>query len=566
MNPTAQLLQPEICELVRDGRWSELREILHDLPAADTADILADMSPEEAALAFRFLLRDDAAQIFSYLTPETQEEIISKLGNEAAVRVVEGMSADDRAKLLDELPGPIAQRIVASLSPEERRVTQAILGYPPRTVGRLMTPDYIRVHPEWTCGATIDNIRKFGKDAETINVLYVVDEQGRLVDDIRLRQVILAPPEAPLSSLMDGNYYGLKADQPQEEAVQMMARYDRTALPVVDSQGVLVGMVTVDDVVDVAQQTATEEMQKMGGVEALDEPYNTIPFVRLVRKRVTWLAALFVGEMFTASALGFFESELERTVVLSLFIPLIVSSGGNSGSQASSLIIRALALREIKLEDWWKVMRRELACGLALGLILGFMGFVRIHIWQWAGFANYTVHYHLVGLTIMGALIGIVLWGSVVGAMLPFLLKKLKLDPAQSSAPFVATLVDVTGIVIYLTVAMAVLHATLLAPAKFQDAAIPAGTAEATVESSLADPRGDPFVYLDVQTDEQKARGQGTRVKVPLEGLPGGVIPTSGTRIRLDLTADKATRLEVIRSPIEGERGGAPGSDPVEGH
>ena len=547
MNPTAQLLEPEIRELVRDGLYSELREALHLLPHADVAEILAAMPSNDAAVAFRFMPRDDAAEAFAYLLPEDQEDIIAALGNEAAVRVVEAMSADDRARLLDELPEGVAHRIVGSLSPEARKTTQAILGYPARSVGRLMTPDYIAVRPDWNIAQAVDHIRRVGRDAETVNVVYVVDEQGKLIDDLRLRQIIFADPNATVESIMNRQFVTLRAEQDQSEAVAALTHYDRVALPVIDSRGVLLGIVTHDDVADVAQAEVTEDMQKMGGLEALDEPYTTIPFTRLVRKRVSWLAALFIGEMFTASALGYFEDELERTVVLSLFIPLIVSSGGNSGSQASSLIIRAMALREISVRDWWKVLRREIACGAALGLILGIMGLIRIHFWQWTGMANYTVHYHLVGLTVMCALLGIVLWGSIVGAMLPFILKKFKLDPATSSAPFVATLVDVTGIVIYLTVAMAILHSTLLAPAKFTEQPIPGGTAEAIVDSVMEDPQGDPFVFVEVQTPEQKAKNEGTRVKVPLTGLPDGKKPVEGQRVLLHLQADKAASIEYIK-------------------
>jgi magnesium transporter len=316
---------------------------------------------------------------------------------------------------------------------------------------------------------------------------------------------------------------------------------------VADSQGVLVGMVTVDDVVDVAQQTATEEMQKMGGVEALDEPYMATPLMSLIKKRVTWLAVLFVGEMFTASAMGYFEHQLERTVVLSLFIPLIVSSGGNSGSQASSLIIRALALREITLADWWRVLKRELVSGVALGGFLGVLGFVRIHIWQLTGMANYTVYYHLVGVTIMCAVMGIVLWGCIVGAMLPFVLKKIKLDPATSSAPFVATLVDVTGIVIYLSVAMLVLRGTLLKTPTFEEVQIPAGLVEAVVRDTVADPEGEPFLEIVVQTDEQTSTGSATRVRVPLAGVPGGVAPVAGSRVRMKMEADHASSFEIVK-------------------
>lgn len=547
MNPTAELLKPEVEELVREQRYAELREALHLVHPADIAEILGSLDPAEAAVGFRFLQRDDASAAFAYMPPETQEALIGRLGDEAAVGVIEGMSADDRARLVDELPESVAQRIVASLSPEKRQATQAILGYPPRSVGRLMTPDYVTVRPDWTVARTLDHVRRHGKDAETVNVVYVVDAEGRLVDDMRLRQLLFADPAATIESLMNRSFVVLRADQPQEDAVSMMARYDRTALPVVDRRGALIGIVTYDDVADVAQQQATEEIQKIGGSEALEDPYMATPLMLLVRKRITWLAALFVGEMFTASAMGHFEHELERTVVLSLFIPLIVSSGGNSGSQASSLIIRALALREITLPDWWRVLRREVAAGTMLGLGLGALGLIRIHVWQWMGLANYTAYYHQVGITILCAVFGIVLWGCIVGAMLPFLLKRIKLDPATSSAPFVATLVDVTGIILYLSVAMLALRTTLLKPPEFVEVALPAGSAEAVVDSWVADPQGAAFVEIIVRSDAQVAAGQATRLRVPLTGLPGGKVPERGTRVRLDLRAAEADHLEVVK-------------------
>lgn len=464
MNPTAELLQPEVRELIHQGRFEELREALHLVPPADVADILAALDPKDAAVGFRFLQRDDAADVFAYLNAEKQEELIRELGAEASVSIIEAMSPDDRARLIDELPGEVAQRIVASLSPESRKVTQAILGYKPGTVGRLMTPDYVAVRPHWTIAQALEHIRRFGRDAETVNVIYVVDNDGRLIDDMRLRQLLFADPAQTVESIMTRSFYSLRADEDQEAAVAAMNRYDRIALPVVDSRGVLVGIVTADDVADIAQAEATEDIQKLGGVEALRDPYMSVPILTLVRKRGGWLAVLFIGEMLTASAMGYFEDEIRRAVVLSLFIPLIVSAGGNSGSQASTLIIRALSLSEISLADWWRVLRRELACGALLGAGLGAIGFVRVLVWGrlgWFDDAGNT-HYQLLAATILASVLGIVLWGAIMGSMLPFALKRFGLDPATSSAPFVATLVDVTGIVIYFACASAILSGTLL--------------------------------------------------------------------------------------------------------
>jgi magnesium transporter len=464
VNPTAQLLEPEVRELIREGRFSELREALHGIPAADVADILGELSPSEGAVGFRFLLRDDAGEVFAYLPAERQEQMINELGQEGALRVVEAMEPDDRVKLLDELPGEVCQRIVGSLSPEKRKVTQAILGYPVRSVGRLMTPDYVKVRPEWSVAKALEHVRKTGRDAETVNVVYVIDDMGRLIDDVRLRQLLFAEPDQTVESVMNRQFVALRADQPQEDAVRAMSRYDRLALPVTDSRGVLVGIVTADDVADVAEAEATEDIQKLGGLEALDEPYSTITLWRLIKKRGGWLAALFLGEMLTASAMTYFNDELSRAVVLGLFLPLIISSGGNSGSQASTLIIRAMALGEVGLRDWFRVFRRELTCGVVLGVFLGVIGFVRILLWRGLGWdqGKYTEHYNKVAMTVMVSLVGVVLWGTLMGSMLPFLLRKARLDPATISAPLVATLVDVTGLIIYFTTALLILRGTLL--------------------------------------------------------------------------------------------------------
>jgi len=465
VTPTAELIQPEVQELVRDGAYGELRAALRGIPSADVADILASLQPDQAAVCFRFLPRDDAGEVFAYLDSELQELLVVKLGD-SALRVIEGMSADDRVRLLDELPPEVAQRLITSLPTEERKQTQAILGYPSGSVGRLMTPDYIRLRPEWTIQYALDHVRRYGKDAETINVMYVVDDKGVLIDDIRLRTLLLADPAQSVESLMTRNYIALRADQAQEEAVRAMARYDRIAMPVVDSRGVLLGIVTIDDVQDVAEEEATEDIQKIGGVQALEEPYITMPVIGLVKKRAPWLALLFMSELLTTSALGHFEGEIAKAAVLATFIPAIISSGGNSGSQASTLVVRALALQEIKLNDWLRVLWRELQCGLILGLMVGMMGFIRINIWGALGlFAKDSPeasHFTVLAIAISTTLVGVVLWGSIMGAMLPFLLKRCRLDPATSSTPFVATLVDVTGILIYFSCAILILSNTIL--------------------------------------------------------------------------------------------------------
>jgi magnesium transporter len=350
------------------------------------------------------------------------------------------------------------------LSPEERLLAQELLAYPEHSVGRLMTLDFVAVHPEWTVLQSLDYIRKHGFDRETLSMVYVTDETGRLIDDIRVRRFLLAGPEIPVKSLMDGNFVALHPHDDRKKALEIFRQFDRVALPVVNDENKLIGIVTADDMLDVASELTTEAIQKLGGTEALDEPYITIPLHRMIRKRAGWLIALFISEMLTTTAMTHFSDELDKAVVLALFIPLAMSSGGNSGSQASTLAIRAMALGEFKLREWWKVLRREIVVGFSLGAILGVIGFFRVTIWSLVDLHFYgTTPYGTpetwpyVAATVGTALVGIVLWGSIMGAMLPLIIKRCGLDPAVSSAPLVATLVDVTGIIIYFNVAAFIL-------------------------------------------------------------------------------------------------------------
>jgi magnesium transporter len=330
-----------------------------------------------------------------------------------------------------------------------------------------MTPDFIAVHDDWSVKEVLDYVRENGQDSETLNVIYVVDERGKLIDDLRIREFLLKPLEASVAEIRDQTFVALNVNDSQENALNIFRKYDRTALPVVDSTGVLVGIVTTDDMLDVAEEEATEDIQKFGGLEALEEPYMRIPLWKMVRKRAGWLVILFLGEMLTATAMSSYQDEIAKAVVLALFLPLIISSGGNSGSQASTLIIRAMALGEVTLRDWWRVMSRELQAGLALGLILGAIGALRVAVWSVLGERYfhrelYGAHWPLVALTVGIALIGVVLWGSLSGSMLPFILRRVGADPATSSAPFVATLVDVTGLVIYFSIALVIMHGAML--------------------------------------------------------------------------------------------------------
>ncbi len=416
---------------------------------------------EKEAVVFRLLPREQAAQTFGYLPIERQQELLKAMAHEEVVGILNDMSDDDRTELLEELPAQVTQKLLNSLSPEERRRASQLLGYAENSVGRLMTPHFVRVRPHWTVAQALEHIRRYGTDSETMSSVYVIDENGKLVDDLRIRQILLASADTLISDLMDSRFVALKATDDQEVAVEAFKETDLSALPVTDTQGALIGIVTVDDIFDVAEEEATEDIHKIGGTEALDEPYMEVAIPSMVRKRATWLIVLFISEMLTATAMGKFETEIAKAVVLSIFVPLVISSGGNSGSQASTLIIRAMALGEVTLKDWWHVMRREILSGLMLGGILGTIGFIRISTWA-VLFHSYGEHWPLLALTVGLALIGIVLWGTLSGSMLPFLLRRVGLDPATSSAPFVATLVDVSGLIIYFTVAAIVLRGTLL--------------------------------------------------------------------------------------------------------
>lgn len=456
-----RLIQPEVVELIEKREFLLLRELLIEWETEDAAELISNLPESEQAIVFRLLPRDLAAETFEYLDPEAQKNLIRALLKEEVAELLNEMSPDDRTALLEDLPGTVVKELISLLSPEERQIARELLGYPPGSIGRLMTPDYISVRPEWTISQVLSHIRRVGRGSETLDVISVVDQKGKLLDDLHIHDILLAEPEQAVADLMDDHVVALFVNDSQEETVGVFRKYDRFVLPVTDADGVLLGIVTADDVLDVAEEEATEDIQKFGGMEALEEPYLRIPLLDMVKKRAGWLVVLFLGEMLTASALGFFEAELQRAVVLALFLPLIISSGGNTGSQAATLIIRAMALGEVTLVDWWRVMRREIVSGVLLGCILGSFGFLRITLWSL--FSDvYGPHWLLVGFTVGFSLIGVVLWGTLSGSMLPFALRMMGFDPATSSAPFVATLVDVTGIIIYFSVSYLVLSGTLL--------------------------------------------------------------------------------------------------------
>jgi len=460
--PDQSSVKHDIAVLIDRKDLAALKKFLEPWLPSDLAPIIADLPVGELASLFRVASRELGATTFTYMPLEEQKKLLKLLNQEQAAALLNALPPDDRTAFLNELPLDVAMQLLSMLTPDERQVAQSLLAYPEHSVGRMMTLDYVAVRPEWSVRDALDYIREHGYDRETLNVVFVVDDRGHLIDDIRVRRFLLSPLDRPVSSLLDGNFTMLSPTDDREKALGLFKQFDRVALPVVDENKKLIGIVTVDDMLDVAEEEATEDIQKMGGTEALDEPYTTIALHRMVKKRASWLVILFLGEMLTATALKYYEGELAKAIVLSLFLPLVVSSGGNAGSQAATLVIRALALGEFKLRDWWRIMRRELVAGLALGVILGAIGFIRITVWSLLFPNTYGEHWVLVATTVRTALVGIVMWGSLMGSMLPLIIKRVGFDPATSSAPFIATLVDVTGLIIYFSVAFMIMRGTML--------------------------------------------------------------------------------------------------------
>jgi magnesium transporter len=451
----------KVSKLIEDRDLHALRDSLLALAPVEVAELFNSLSDEERVLIFRILPREVAAEIFAELDLELQRTILNGLGDKQTARLLYEMAADDRTALLEEIPAEVARQLLALLPKEDRDVALTLLGYPEGSVGRLMSPDFLTIHEDWKVREVFDHIRAHGRESDSLDTLYVVDAKGVLVDEVAVKNVLLASLEDEVASLMNYKFEALSVHSDQELAVELFKKYDRPTLPVVDAQGVLLGIVTVDDILDVQEEEITEDIQKLGGSEALEDAYIRTPIATLIRKRASWLIVLFVGEMFTTSAMASFEGEIQRAVVLALFVPLIISSGGNSGSQASTLVIRALAVGEIRTRDWWRVLRRELITGGSLGGILGIVGFLRIVIG--AQFSEvYGEHWFLLALTVLISLTGVVTLGTLAGSMLPLILKRLRLDPATSSAPFVATLVDVLGLMLYFSIAALLLAGSML--------------------------------------------------------------------------------------------------------
>ena len=453
-------LQLEFEEVLQKNDPLEIRHFLDKQNISDIADLVYEYPDYESNILAGMSVHR-AAGVFRILDFSIQKRIIQTLAPSKTAELLNELPADDRTSFLEELPNNAVRELIKLLDNEERKITLSLLGYPENSVGRLMTPDYVYVYESNTVQEVLEIIRRVGKNSETIDVIYVINQKGELLDDIRIREFILAAPDKKVKDLMDDRGISLNAYQDQEEAAEIFKMNNRVALPVVSNNNTLLGIITIDDILWVTGEEFSEDIQKIGGTEALEQPYLDISLIKLFKKRVVWLIVLFIGELMTISAMHQFEDEIAKVVVLATFIPLIISSGGNSGSQAATLIIQAMALREISIGDWWQIMKREIFSGLLLGLTLCILGITVIFLWNsWSQvFGEY---YLSIALTIGLSLIGVVLWGTLVGSMLPLLLKRLGADPAASSTPFVATLVDVTGLIIYFSVAFLILSGKLL--------------------------------------------------------------------------------------------------------
>ena len=450
-------------KLLKGELWSIIRpEDDKDIHPSDVADILNTLPANSAIASFATFPEKKKALLFAYLDHYLQQKIIASLDKGEAEFILEHINSTDRYSFFISLTPLDRSKYLEYLDSKNKKATQDMLGYPRQSVARLVNTDFAAIKADMTIAEANEHLRKYHKDSDTANVIYVVDAEGKLIDDIPVRRLVLNDPAKHIRDIMDGVVIKLNIKDKADEAVAKCKQYDRTVLPVTNDDNLLVGVITVDDLMDIAEQHTTREIQRFGGVESLEYPYVKTPIFSLIKKRGGWLIILFLSEMLTATAMGYFEDEIAKAVVLALFVPLVISSGGNSGSQAATLIIRAMAVKELGLKDWWYVMKREIISGLCLGVILGAIGFIRIAIWQKLGWYDYGKYWELMAITIFFSLIGIVMWGTLSGSMIPMVLKKLKLDPATSSAPFVATLVDVTGLVIYFSVAATILHGTVI--------------------------------------------------------------------------------------------------------
>ncbi len=450
-----ELLKPEIKELIAKRQWNNLKDVLITWPAPEIADLLLDIDKTDRVFIFRSLPRDISADIFSYLEHEQRDSLLHDLTDHETRLLLADLSPDDRTELLEELPAKVTRRMLNLLSPEDLIEARQLLGYPEDSIGRQMTPDFVAVRPEWTIGKALAHIRQFGKDSESIYRIYVTDKDGKLLDDILLRSFIIGDENKPVSYLMDHNVISISAFDDQEEAVRKMEKYDLFAIPVVDSVGMLVGIVTFDDVLDISEEEATEDIQKLSAINPVEQSYLSASTQKFWAKRLPWLLTLLLANVLTAFAMERYNSVIQQITMLSNFIPLLIGTAGNSGAQSATLIIRALSLEEINLTNWFKILTKELMVGLLLAGVLGLLTFIIGFFMSgqdpllngFSGQVNFAV-------TVSLSIFIMIIWGNIIGSMLPLILAKMKLDPAVISNPLITTLVDVSGILIYFTVAI----------------------------------------------------------------------------------------------------------------
>ncbi len=437
----------KVVDLIRRGAWPELRQTIEDWPPAAIADLLLQLEPPERLVVFRILPRLLAGEVFAYFDTDDQTAMLDSLRAEETRRLLADMAPDDRTQLFEELPGAITQQLMNMLSPSDLEETRQLLGYPEESVGRLMTPDYVAVKADWTVARALKHIRQRGKISETINRIYVVDSQWRLIDDLQIRRFILAEPEQTVEEIMDHQYVAISAFDDREQAVSMIQHYDVSALPVVDSDGVLIGIVTVDDVLDVAEEEATEDFHKGAAVAPLRTPYSEASVWQLYRSRIFWLSLLVIINLVSSGVIAAFEKTLHTVIALAFFIPLLIDSGGNTGAQSATLMVRAIATNDVDLSQWLRTFLKEIGVGVALGasmgVLSGLLGFFRGDV--------------AIGFVVGMSMICIVIVANLVGAMLPFILTRLNIDPAVASSPLITTIADASGLLIYFTIASVVL-------------------------------------------------------------------------------------------------------------
>ena len=444
-----KLLGPEVQELIRTKDFSSLKTLISDWEPPEIAELLMMLPEEDQPIFFRLIPRHLAADVFSYLDPDAQEDLLMGLKGESIKRIIEELDPDDRTALFEELPAEITSKLLNMLPPEERKEALLLLGYPEESVGRLMTPDYVKVKSHWTAERALEHVRRYGSQAETVDILYVVDREGKLIGEVKLSDLVLSSPEEKIENIMDTHIHALSAYQDQEEAAQVMQMYDRVALPVVDSEGKLIGIVTFDDIMDVVEEEATEDIQKIGSVEPLRIDYSRATPGILYRKRVIWLVALLIASFLSSAVIQHFSYILQSIIVLAIFIPVINGSGGNTGTQASTLIVRALATGDVKLSDWLKIVTKEIAVGMLLGSTLGIFLFFRSYL------GGYGLQ---ISLVIGLAIFFVIIWANLMGSLLPILISAMKLDPAFVSSPLLSTLTDWTGLFIYFSIAKVFLN------------------------------------------------------------------------------------------------------------